>query len=139
MLQRHQPQIARDLLPPLRPVRSADHQHEGQRRQGTYSGMCLQTLRLGTFLHFLLDGLRQFGNRWGSVGPATPADRAVAGSPTELTRTTPVARAQRLATAVSCSAVPSLSATVAPEDKKTVMHNGWIWQKNCACVSGQRL
>src|ERR1035438_6280477 len=40
-----------------------------------------------------------------SVGRATPTDRAVAGSPTELIETTPVARVPHLATIASCNAV----------------------------------
>jgi len=63
LLQRHQSQIARDPLATRKPIRSPDNQHEGQRRQCTHPGMRLQSLRLRTFLHFLLDGLRQLGNR----------------------------------------------------------------------------
>ena len=63
LLQRHQPQIARDLLATLKPIRPADDQHERQRRQCTHLGLRLQALRLRTLLHFLLDGLRQLGNR----------------------------------------------------------------------------
>ncbi len=84
LLQRHQSQIARDLLATLKPFRSPDDQHESQCGQRTHSGMRLQPSRLGTLLHFLLDGLRQLRDRRDSVDPATPADRAVAGSPTGL-------------------------------------------------------
>jgi len=63
LLQRHQSQIARDLLATLKPFRSPDDQHESQRRQRTYPGMRPQSPRLGTFLRFLLDHLTQFGDR----------------------------------------------------------------------------
>src|SRR6202142_3076639 len=63
VLQRHQSQIARDLLATPKPLGSPDDQHEGQRRQRTRARMRRQSLRLGTLLHFLLDGLRQLGNR----------------------------------------------------------------------------
>ena len=59
VFQWHQSEITRDLLAALKPVWSADDQHEGQRRQCTYTGMCLQSLRLRTLLHLLLDGLCQ--------------------------------------------------------------------------------
>ena len=47
--------VARDPLAALKPIRSADDQHEGQRRQCAHSGMRLQPLRktllrVGTFL-----------------------------------------------------------------------------------------
>src|ERR1019366_6812935 len=63
LLRRHQSQIARDLLAALKPLRSPDDQHEGQRRQRTDPGMRPQPLRLGTLFHFLLDRLRQLRNR----------------------------------------------------------------------------
>jgi hypothetical protein len=63
IFQRHQSQITRDLLATLKPIRSPDDQHEGQRRQRAHSGMGPQTLCRRTLLHFLLDRLRQFGNR----------------------------------------------------------------------------
>ena len=63
ILQRHQSQIARDLLTTLKPIGSADDQHERQCRERTDSGMRLQALRRGTLLHFLLDGRGQLGNR----------------------------------------------------------------------------
>ena len=56
IFQRHQPQITGDLLATLKPICSADDQHEGQCRQRTNSGMRLQALRLGTLLRLLLDG-----------------------------------------------------------------------------------
>ena len=59
LLQRHQPQIACDLLATLKTIRSPDDQHEGQCRQWTYPRMRHQALRLRTFLRFLLDRLRQ--------------------------------------------------------------------------------
>ena len=63
VLQRHQSQIARDLLATLKPLGSPDDQHKGQRGQCTHSGVCLQAPCFGTLLHFLLDRLRQLGNR----------------------------------------------------------------------------
>src|SRR5450631_4478625 len=103
IFQRHQSQIARDLLATLKPIRSADDQHESQCGQRTHSGMGPQALGLRTLLHFLLDRLTQCVRSSGSVGPATPAGRAVAGSPTELTRTTPVVRVPSPATIFSCT------------------------------------
>jgi hypothetical protein len=64
VLQRHQSQIARDLLPTLKPIRSLDDQHERQCGQRTYSGMAHQALGLRTLLHFLFDRLTQFSDRW---------------------------------------------------------------------------
>src|ERR1700687_2325630 len=63
ILQRHQSQIARDLLATGKPICSSDDQHEGQRGQCPHSGMRLHPPRRRTLLHFLLDGLRQLGNR----------------------------------------------------------------------------
>src|ERR1022692_1630014 len=47
-LQRHQSQIARDLLATLKPICVPDEQHEGQCRQRTHSGMRLQASRRRT-------------------------------------------------------------------------------------------
>src|ERR1017187_709690 len=63
LLRRHQSQIARDLLATLKPLRSPNDQHKGERRQRTDPGMRPQSPRLGIFLRFLLDGLRQLRNR----------------------------------------------------------------------------
>src|SRR6478672_12200086 len=63
VFQRHQSQIARDLLATLKPIRSLDDQHERQCRQWTHSGMGQQALGLRTLLHFLLDRLRQLRDR----------------------------------------------------------------------------
>jgi hypothetical protein len=62
VFQRHQPQIARDLLATLKPIRSLDDQHERQCRQRPYSGMGHQALGRRTLLHFLLDRLTQCGD-----------------------------------------------------------------------------
>jgi hypothetical protein len=82
-LQRHQSQIARDLLATLKPIGSADDEHKGQRRQRSHSG--------------------QLGNHRRQSVPATPADHIVAGSPTELNGTTPVVLVLRPARAASCN------------------------------------
>src|SRR6202142_2290358 len=103
VLQRHQSQIARDLLATLKPIRSLDDQHERQCGQRTHSGMGHQALGLRTLLHFLLHRLTQFSDRGGSVDPAIPADRAVAGSPRVPTGTIPVVSVPAPATASSCS------------------------------------
>src|SRR6266516_6567655 len=63
VFQRHQSQIARDLLATLKPIRSLDDQHERQCRQRTHSGMGHQALGLRTLLHVLLDRLTQCGDR----------------------------------------------------------------------------
>src|ERR1039457_3409525 len=63
LLRRHQSQIARDLFATLKPLRSPNDQHKGERRQRTDPGMRPQSPRLGIFLRFLLDGLRQLRNR----------------------------------------------------------------------------
>src|ERR1700694_817416 len=63
LLRRHQSQITGDLLAAAKSLRLSDDQHEGQCAQRTYPGMRRQPLRLGVFLHFLLDHLRQLGDR----------------------------------------------------------------------------
>jgi hypothetical protein len=60
ILQRHQPQIARDLLATLKPIGLADDQHKGQCGQGTDSRVRHQSPRLRTLLGLLLDRLTQF-------------------------------------------------------------------------------
>jgi hypothetical protein len=55
LLQRHQSQIARDLLATLKPIRSPDDQHERQRRQRTHSGMRLQDRSEALFYYFRLE------------------------------------------------------------------------------------
>ena len=60
----NQTEIAGDLLAAPKQLNLSDDQHEGQRRQGTYSGMGHQSLRRGIFLHFLFDLVRQLRDRW---------------------------------------------------------------------------
>src|SRR6266566_8893565 len=50
VLQRHQSQIARDLLAALKPIRFPDDQHKSQCGQRTHSGMARQAPSLGTLL-----------------------------------------------------------------------------------------
>jgi hypothetical protein len=61
VLQRHQSQIARDLLATLKSFGSADDQHKGQRGQCTHSGMRLQTPCCGT--HAMADCVNEFAGR----------------------------------------------------------------------------
>ena len=63
LLQRHQSEIAPDLLPALKSLCLPNDQHEGQGGERTHPGMRHQAPRLGTFLHFLLDGLAELGDR----------------------------------------------------------------------------
>ena len=74
-------------------------------------GCVMQAPRHGTLLYFLLDGSRQLGDRSASVGRATPADRAAAGSPTELTGTIPVALRPASRHNLFLQRSPSFSAT----------------------------
>jgi expansin (peptidoglycan-binding protein) len=62
-----------------------------------------QPPRLGTFFYFILDGLCQASDR--RIQPVTPADLAVAGSPTALAGAIPVVLVVRLATTASRNAV----------------------------------
>src|SRR5450432_928242 len=63
IFQRHQSQIARDLLATLKTIRSPDDQHERQRRQWPHSRMRLQTPSRRTSFYFLFDGRGQLGYR----------------------------------------------------------------------------
>jgi len=54
LLQRHQSQIACDLLATLKPFRLPDDQHESQRRQRTHPGMRPQSPRIAGFWPYIL-------------------------------------------------------------------------------------
>ena len=53
---RNHPHVGADLLAALKPRRSSDDQHVGQRRERTHARMGHQSQRLGSFPGFLLDG-----------------------------------------------------------------------------------
>jgi hypothetical protein len=103
VLQRHQSQIACDLLPTLKPIRSPHDQPKSQCGQRTHSGMAHQALCRRTLLHFLLDRLAQFGDHRIQTVQQTPADPVGADSPREPTETTPVVPVPAPATIPSCS------------------------------------
>src|SRR6266576_6751417 len=104
LLQRHQSQIARDLLATLKPFRSPDDQYECQRRQRTNPQDASATAAPRDTAPLPARPLASARQSSESVGLATPADRVGVGSPTALTGTTPVAPAPLPATTASCSA-----------------------------------
>ena len=60
----NQSQIGRDLFAAVEPIGFPHDQHKSYRRQSTYAlGASLERRSWGTFLRFLLDRLRQLGNR----------------------------------------------------------------------------
>ena len=86
---RHQSEIAGHLLATLKAIGLSDDQHEGQRGEWTDTRMRRQSSapRDTSPLPARSPGSAP---RWsGSIGPAIPAGRAVAGWPTELTGTIP--------------------------------------------------
>src|SRR5260370_8030399 len=88
----------------MKPVRFPDNQHEGQGRQGAYPRDASATAALPDTSPLPAQSSGS-GRRWlESVDPATPADRAGAGSPTGLTGTPSVALVPILETTASCSA-----------------------------------
>ena len=60
LFRRNQTYVAGDLFAAMKTLRRSDYQLEGQRRQGSDSGMRRQAPRHGTFFHFFFQGTRQF-------------------------------------------------------------------------------
>src|SRR5205807_5656528 len=60
LFQRHQPEIARNLLPTLKSLCFPNDQHKGQRGEWADTGMSHQSLRFRALFCLLLDGLTQF-------------------------------------------------------------------------------
>ncbi len=70
LFQRHQSQVAGNLLPTLKALGLPDDQHKSQRSEWTDTGMSHESFRFGVLFCFLLDGLTQF--RDAGVRPETP-------------------------------------------------------------------
>src|SRR6516162_733272 len=64
VFQRHQAEIARNLLPTRKALGFPDDQHEGQGGEWTDTGMGHPALRFAALLYFLLDCLAQLRNGW---------------------------------------------------------------------------
>src|SRR3989442_7807799 len=60
LFQRHQSEIARNLLPTLKSLCFPNDQHKGQRGEWADTGMSHQSLRFRALFCLLLDGLTQF-------------------------------------------------------------------------------
>ena len=59
LFRRNQSYVAGDLFATVKTLRRSDYQLEGQRRQGSDSGMRRQAPRHRTFFHFFFQGTRQ--------------------------------------------------------------------------------
>src|SRR5712692_3462859 len=103
LLQRHQSQIARDLLATLKPIRSPDDSAQRPVRSAGPPRDASSTAALRGISQLPDQSPALASRSSGSFGPATPAGRAGAGSPRGLTETTPVVPVPLLATTSSCS------------------------------------